>query len=571
MIAHFLQAHQLCIKNTMQKFKTKTILGSLFLLIIFGNLNAQIKTGTAEVSKALKNGIYGGAFPFSNGNTGVFFQEKGELVAYEFDGNAQYVATHHSVEANNLLDKVDYKESDIPNLLNAIEVDNGKGLNIMYAKESWGSLKLVNGLLYLSSTDKFINGFELDDKDTRKLKIEGTWRTTNIGARAIIPRDKTLYKFKAQNGRYMSFDFTKVPATVHKEGYLQSAGVITEKVSIKDPSPHNANRLVIFKIGFNEEETSNIHIMPYSMRGIGVGSDAQGNMTVMTVPLNAPSTYGPHKKLNAKDEERGYLYLYRFDNDNNLIDEQKIKSDLNNVNSYQTMDAGNKTYLIGTGTTSGKGFISSYPGQKTDAVSIAVLNENGKLSPFKTYSAKNFQGKLETNGGNSSMKFTGGPYFYSVSTLDNGNVFLMGKSDGFHHGVLFSTTGELIKYYIFPHLDPTKNIAHTEQVYIKNNKIYVLLADQPHELSNARKTSTSTSGNVTSTTTSQLFEIFHLSNVFVIDGSSGSTMKIELNKEVKNFYTLGNTPALFTDKGIYIPGRIKANKGKEVSLIKIDY
>lgn len=555
----------------MQILKTRISFCLLVSLILIGNLNAQVKSSTAEISKTLKNGVYGGAFSLSNGNIGVFFQEKGELAAYEFDGNAQYITTHQSAEANNLLNNLDYKESTIENEINAVEIKEELGINIMYAKESWGSLKLVDGLLYLSSTDKFINGFELDDKDTRKLKIEGTWRTANIGARAILPKDQTLYKFKAKNGRFVAYDFTKAPSTIHRNGYLQSAGIITEKVSITNPSPHNANRLVVFKIGFDNDETSNIHSMPYSMRGIGAGSDAQGNMTVLTVPLNAPSTYGPHKKLNAKDEERSYLYLYRFDNDNNLIDEQKIKSDFDNVNSYQTMIAGNKTYLIGTGKAGGKGFISSYPGQKTDAVSIAVLNENGKLSPFKTYSEKDLESKMETNGAKSNMKFAWGPYFHSVSTLENGNVFLMGRSDGFHHGVLLSANDELIKYYIFPHLDAKENIAYTEQLHVKNNAIYVLLADQPHGLSNAKTTSVRTSGNVTSKTTSQLFEIFHLSNLFVIDGSTGSSKNIELTKEVKDFYTLGNTPAIFTDEGLYIPGRIKANKGKAVSLIKIDY
>ena len=112
----------------------------------------------------------------------------------------------------------------------------------------------------------------------------------------------------------------------------------------------------------------------------------------------------------------------------------------------------------------------------------------------------------------------------------------------------------------------------------------MLLADQPHDLTNEKQTSTSSSSTTHSmgggyqlktttsyTQTTQLFEIFHLSNVYVIDGSNGATRKIQLDDEVKKFHTLGNSPALFTDEGIYIPGRIKANKGKEVSLIKIDY
>ena len=558
----------------------------LFLLFLsVSTSHAQVKTSTAD-AKTLKKAIYGGSYALANGNIGIFFQEKDELVAYEFNNQAQFVTTHNGSDAGNMLNKADHRENAVTTQPDISEIKPGMGLKVLYTKESWGSLKLSNGLIYLSSTDKFINGFELEVKDTRKLKIEDAWRTTNIGARAIIPDDKKQYLFKARNGRRMSFDFTKTstPPIVPHGGYLQAAGVITEKISIRNPSPHNANRLVIFKIGFDEAETSNIHIMPYSMRGIGVGSDAQGNMTVMTVPLNAPSTYKPHKQLNAKDEEKSHLFLYRFDNNNNLVKEHKIKSDLNNVNNYQTLAAGNKTYLIGTGKAKGKGFISSYQGQNTDAVSIAILDEKGELSPFRTYSEKAFEEKLETNGSKPNMKFTGGPYFYSTSVLDNGNVFFLGRSDGWHHGLLLSASGELIKYYVFPHLDLAKHTIHTEQLHIRGDKIYLLLADQPHELTNEKQTSSSSSSSTHSmgggyqlktttsyTQTTQLFEIFHLSNVYVIDGSNGTARKIQLDDEVKKFYTLGNTPALFTDEGIYIPGRIKANKGKEVSLIKIDY
>jgi|GEM_PF-3385260 len=566
-------------------FRTQVSFYLFMLMAAASTAFAQVKTGIAEV-KTLKNAVYGGTYALSNGNIGVFFQEKDELVAYEFDEQAQFVAAHNGSDAVNMLTTADLEKSPELKQANAIEVKPGQGLKVLYANESWGALKLTNSLIYLSSTDKFIDGFKLEVKDTRKLKVEDAWRTTNIGARAIIPKDKMLYKFKARNGRYVPFDFSNATTSpfVPHGGYLQSAGVITEKISIRNPSPHNANRLAVFKIGFDDSETSNIHIMPYSMRGVGAGSDAQGNMTVMTVPLNAPSTYKPHKQLNAKDEEKGYLYLYRFDVNNNFVDEQKIKSDLNNVNRYQTLPAGNKTYLVGTGSTKGKGFISSYEGQNTNAISIAVLDENGKLFPFKTYSEKVFDQKLETNGSKPNMKFTGGPLFYSASVLDNGNVFLMGKSNGWHHGLLVSAGGELIRYYVFPHLDLEKHSIHTEQLHVKGNNIYLLLADQPHELTNEKQTSTNSSSSTHSmgggyqlktttsyTQTTQLFEIFHLSSMYIIDGSSGTARSIQLDKEVKKFFTLGNSPALFAENGIYIPGRIKGNRGKEVSLIKIDY
>lgn len=87
------------------------ILFYLFLsLIITSELSAQVKTSTAEV-KTLKKAIYGGTYFLPNGNSVLFFQEKDELVAYEFNGDAQFVTTHNGLEANNLLNKIDYKES----------------------------------------------------------------------------------------------------------------------------------------------------------------------------------------------------------------------------------------------------------------------------------------------------------------------------------------------------------------------------------------------------------------------------------------------------------------------------
>ena len=216
----------------------------LFLLFLsVGTSHAQVKTSTAD-AKTLKKAVYGGSYSLANGNIGIFFQEKDELVAYEFNHQAQFVATHIGPDAGSMLSKANHRESTVATQPDISEIKPGMGLKVLYTKESWGSLKLSNGLIYLSSTDKFINGFELEVKDTRKLKIEDAWRTTNIGARAIIPGDKMHYLFKARNGRSMSFDFTKTttPPIVPHGGYLQAAGVITEKISIRNPSPHNATR-----------------------------------------------------------------------------------------------------------------------------------------------------------------------------------------------------------------------------------------------------------------------------------------------------------------------------------------
>lgn len=546
------------------------------------NSFGQVKHSLTEMNKSMKNGVYSGTYKLQNGNIAIFYQNTGGLVAYEFDANATFLKSHESTSATELLKQITSNESGANAGSKEIQA-NGK-LPILYAASSWGSLKLVNADLKLNSDGNFINGFDFDEKDTRKLKLEDTWRTNFYGARTIVPDNMKVVTFKANNGKSVKFDFTKpssVPV-IPASGYLQTAGVIVEKVSIKDPSPYNQNRLVIFKTGGNNaEETTNIHIMPYAMQSLGVGTTANGNMLVMGMPLNAPSTVKEQKQLVAPEEARGNLYMYQVDENNKIVAEGMMQSDLQTVN-YQSIVVGNQTLLIGTGA-KGKNWRAAYMGQTSmDGLTIAFLDDKNNVSNKHTYLEKDFESKVEVAGTGSNkfnMKFTGGPYFFRAEILENKNIFLYGASNGVNHGMLLSADGQLIKYYIFPHEDLTKNLVYGYQIEVKGNKVYVVQSDQPMELSNEVKSNTSTSSyvaggyKVTNTTTSksQLFEIFHLSQVFTIDGNDGKTSQMWLNEGVKNFHTMGESPALFTNDGIYFPGRIKANKGKEIGLIKVDY
>ncbi len=568
----------------MKQFR-KIILSSVLSAISVLALNnsfAQIKSGIGEMDKSMKGGVYTGTYKLQNGNIAVFYQNNDELRAYEYDGNASFLGARDNAAAEGLL-KLLSDENTAP--VQAAKVIGYDGrLPILYAASSWGSLKLVSADLSLNSDGKFIHGFQFDEKDTKKLKLEDTWRTAFYGARTIIPDDLKKVDFKANNGKTTQFDFTKpssVPV-IPASAYLQTAGVIVEKVSIKDPSPYNQNRLVIFKIGGNNaEESSNVHIMPYAMQSLGVGTTANGNMLVMGMPLNAPSTVKEQKQLVAPEEDRNNLYLYQVDENNNIVAEGIMKSDLRTVN-YQSIVAGDKTLIIGSGA-EGKNWRSAYMGQTSlDGLTIAFLDEKNNISSKRTYLDKDFKDKISVVGTGSNkfnMKFTGGPYFFRAEILDNKNIFLYGASDGLNHGMLLSPDGELIKYYIMPHEDLSQHLVYTYQLETRGDKIYIIQSDQPMALSNEVKTNTSSSSyvaggyKVTNTTTSksQLFEIFHLSQLITIDGTSGADTRIWLNEEMKNFHTLGNTPALFTDEGIYFPGRIKANKGKEIVLMKVDY
>ncbi|MDY0078133.1 MAG: hypothetical protein RBR87_12765 [Bacteroidales bacterium] len=546
------------------------------VLALFSNTGfSQINSDVAPMEKsAAKKGVYGGTYQLSNDNISVFYGSPDGIYAYEFDPNAKFIKELQGVDAVGSLTQVT-DESIEQAVTDGYELAADKGLKVMFAGSSWGALKLQKGLLYLKSDKNFIYGFDYEKHSTEKLKVEDTWRTLPIGNRAIVPENLKTAVFKAKNGKSMSYTFSSLGMAnfAPLSGYIQSAGIITEKVSIKNPPPYNSNRLVIFKVGGDPyEETSDIHIMPYAMQGVGTGVSAKGNFVVMTMPLNAPSTVKEQKALRAPDEARDNLYIYEIGADNKVISESSYKSALRTVN-FHAVSTDEKTFIIGTGT-EGKNWRMFYGGT-TDmsGLTLAVLDKDGKISGSHTYLEKDFLAKFELAGQDKSklQRFSGGPNFYRADKLDNGNTFIFGRSDAHHHGILVSSTNELIKYYVFPHLDLEKNAIYTEQLVVRGNKIYLVLSDQPFEYSNAIHTNVSSNSSYSTTTTSQIFEIFHLSQLFTIDGTTAKSTQLQLDEIQKDFYTLGTTPAFFGKNSIYFPGKIKALKGKELALISIPY
>jgi len=545
------------------------IFGCLF--VFMAPLKAQVKSGTTSLDKSSVKGLFGGAFALENGNIALFYQHKDGISAYEFNANSQFEKALQASDANSLLDKTMQSAST----KTQADLKEFKNMEVMFVASSWGALKLQKGLLDLKSDNKFIYGLDYRKIEDRKLKAEDTWRTNIIGNRAIIPDGLKKIKFKGDNGHYMSYTFSPggISSMAPIEGFIQSVGVITEKVSIRDPSSNHFNRMVIFKVGGKAlEEANNIHIMPYAMQGVGSGISAKGNFIALTMPLNAPSSVKEQKALLAPDEDKNNLYIYEIDENNQVVAEAMHKSDLRTVN-FQTVATHDKTIVIGSGA-DGKNWRMAYLGQTAmSGLTYAVLNLEGKVITSKTFLEKDFAAKFESAGsGNAKLqKFTGGPNFYQAEKLENGNIFILGKSDGYHHGILLSAEHELIKYFIFPHADITKHHYYTHQLEVKGNKIFLVNSDQPHELSNTIQESTSTSGNTTTTVKKQIFEIFHVTQLFTIDGTTGKSELHVLNEIQKNFNSMGSIPALFNNNAIYFPGRIKAPNGKDIGLIRFEY
>lgn len=553
--------------------------------LVLSSQGQHILTANAPMTKDAAKGMYTGSYVLDNDHILICYEtSNGTAYGYEFSDNAQFVKEYQGEEFNALIARI--KSTESVQVHNAKEVNS---LDVMYTSRNFGGgLVLRTATLYLNSDKKFIHGFELQEKDKKKLKAQDTWKTIEVGSHAIIPDNLRQVKFQAKNGRHMLFNFDKSESLViaPMQGAIQTAGIIVEKVNIRQPSPYNMNRLAIYTISGNDQkESSEIHIMPYAMQSVGVGRSAKGNFLAMTMPVQGFSTVKAQNKLFAPSEDRNNLYIFEIDKDNKVIHETVFKSPMMEVN-YQALPAGNKTLLIGTGS-EGRNWRAAYAGQKMTGLALAFLDDQGKITSSHSYSGKDFMNKTEEAGTGKnklSMKFTGGPDFYRAEVLENGNYFILGSSHGYHHGILMSAKGELIKYYIFPHADLEKHIPFTNQLEIRGNQIYFVKTDQPNSLSNQVQSKTSSSSSTsymaggyalktttTTTTTKQRFEIYHISQVFSIDGTNGNCSQLWLQDHYKNFHTLGNFPAIFTEKGIYFSGRVKADKGKEIGLVKMNY
>jgi len=131
-----------------------------------------------------------------------------------------------------------------------------------------------------------------------------------------------------------------------------------------------------------------------------------------------------------------------------------------------------------------------------------------------------------------------------------------------------SPTGELKAYYQLPRIDE-KSKLYNYQYMLKGDHIYLVMNEQPYELTNNTVVNISRSGNVQTTTVKRLNEVFVQSQVVRIN-----TAKLEMSNTLtmngKEFFTMGSYPALFKNDAIYFTGREKGPKGKKIFIAKIE-
>lgn len=562
----------------MKKLSKRTLAVALFSLLIFFFSNpaqaqlTQVFSESTEMVKTDVKGRYFGTFVSDDGSSTVFYaSEKGGFNGYNFDSNGKFSSVSSGGDADAkyaTLQDAQYSMDDY----NDMPVYKG---DMIVGSATWtGKLKVLRGPLYLDADEKFIHGPGFDEEESFKPEIEGTWNTRRIGYRSYAPDPKVRLQ---AYGKQASFEFKQSGPIVFapETGSIQAAGVVVEKVVMKNIPETSQNRIVVFSIpGSDPNNIKNSMVtMPYALQEIGTGITAKNDFAVMVMPLHAATTYKPHKKLIAPEGKRNRLYVARFDQENNLRDTVSIPSTAMFVD-FQYVNDGENDFIIGMGNEKDKKWHFNYIGAELNRIQFIKLGDDGKVIFHKTYNEEEIASKLSMPGAKKNshnMKFTNDPIFEHFEKLPNGNHFMYGEEGEYGHAMLISPSGELIHYYLFPHTDLSKNIKWNQEFHTRGNDVYLAIIDQPAEFTNEVVTTTSYSQYAEITTTKQKFEIFHVTQLFKVDGESGQVDQNILGDAGKEWYTCGNTPVMFLEDAMYVTGRAKGPKGKEIFVSKYSY
>ena len=530
-------------------------------------------TATADISKEASKGRFAGTYVRPDGSAEMFFLTSDGTYGYNFSPEGTFKGESQGNQVATDLLTMQNAESQTKEYA---DLPLFKG-NVIAGSSTWtGNLAVKTGELYLNADEKFNYGIGWEEHKTIKPKLDDTWMSKLIGYRSYSPYKKVRLQAYNHQSAFTFFEEGKFVVAPANDGSIQAAGVVVEKVSIKNPSPNAQNTIAVFSLsGENVDRvTSNVIVTPYSQMGMTVGKTSFDGMAIMVMPVNAPSTYRPHKRLRPEEGDRMNLYVYRVNKDNQVVDSVNFRSTSSVVTFQYLTDIDSKSDLIiGFGNDKKTKWRWAYAGMELNVMQFIKLDEQGRVAFHKTYSEEEIKSKLIVPGAKNNklkLKFYNSPEWFWVKQLDNKNYFFFGHADGFSFAMLTDGGGNLINLYAIPHADPEKHAALGSDFRIRDNKIYLAIWDQPHQFTNevTSETSSSTisgpyiSTTITTTRTKQLFEIYHVTQLIKIDGSNGTAEQMWLGEAGKEFYTMHSKPVIFAEDAMYVPGKPKGPKAK---------
>ncbi|MCF8370837.1 MAG: hypothetical protein K9H64_04390 [Bacteroidales bacterium] len=230
------------------------------------------------------------------------------------------------------------------------------------------------------------------------------------------------------------------------DGQVGFAGIIQEKISIKNPSPYNFNRIMtgVFDgktFSFKNENIFELHYAAMQVCNADLGNGIKG---ALLAPLNSPTSQKDANKYLAKG--KNYVTLLSIDSQGNLVDNVTFTSkSVRGVFGAYPNDG--STYVFGFLNADHDKFYRPDIGKFTH-FQITQLKDNKEVFT-KAYSVEDLENKLKVPAGEKS-KFKFNTKILNIirmETLPNGDLLLLVQTPEEYALIQFSPNGDLGAFY----------------------------------------------------------------------------------------------------------------------------
>ncbi|MCB9170898.1 MAG: hypothetical protein H6594_11160 [Flavobacteriales bacterium] len=532
--------------------------------------------GAAELSKEARSARYGGTFVdgdqvkvvyvTSTGNDGVGVEEYAFNAALE-PGNIAERNVDATAAEKEFVWYIPQEKAE-----HMIGSD-GKWLKAGAA--FGGGMKLWRGTITKSYTLGVYTGMDFSSEEEIRPKTGDIWRIMPGGYKSLSDVDA----IRTEYGFYKELERFGRDLMMPANDRMLASGVITEKVSIRNPPSTAANRVAVLSInGMDFDDMKyEIYMLPFTALTVTSGLGQDDDLCSLFAPLNGPTTLKSLHHLYWKDN-KDHFTVMRFSDDLQLVDSASFISGLLWGN-YQIFNSQGSTYVTGLGNADFSGWYRGLEYKKLNGIEVARVKD-GQVVYAKCFREDELSSKLVGPAGE-KVKFDLYPTNSSIREvidLPNGDALLLGRSPVDNYALQLSPTGDLRAFYFIPPVAKEgTSVPYNYQMVSKGGMLYLVLNEQPGEFFTDAKVETSSSSmsangirtTITTTTVTKLNEVFLCSQVVRIDPGS-ATMSNAVRMGGKDFYPMGSFPALFTNDAIYFTGREDGPKGKRIHVARID-
>lgn len=546
---------------------------------IFGqDLKFSFETSTPLDKKVAKGGMYAGTYLNDNEIDVLYFLNSDksgvQLFQYDFDNNLK-LNSSEDVSISDAEAKEKYEwympQAEVEKFAtknNRFLLANrtliGAGMNIKY-----GSIE------FLYEQGIFVD-WKFVEEGKIKPKKDGIWKILPAGYKSTSDYTKfqTAYGFSQDLNRY------GIPLFTPSDASLLGVGVVTDKVSIKNPPKTNFNRIAAISIE-NENFDAAImeeYLLPYSAMEMGSGLGQDDDLCAVFAPRKAPSTLAAHKPLQWKDRQNEFTFM-RFSDDRKLVDSLRFKGKIMHAD-FNVFNIDNASMIVAIGDTKHSGWATNTFYQqfkRVNGVQFAKIKDD-QLIYNVLFNEDQLESKLQVPSGEKKKLLMDINFnITDIVHLPNNDDLIVGRNTLSTFAFHISENGELKAYYQIGRIDEKKSQHYNFQYHIEGDDIYMVANEQPLNLSNDTKvkvsSSTSTSGSLRTTTTTttvkRLNEVYVQSQIVKVNFKNAQ-MSNKLVINGKEYYALGSYPAFFAPDGIIFTGK-KGTKGKELFVSKINF